>query len=847
MRHTETPAFEQFCLQLAERKAAQGKAGEDERTMTSVAMARRFRARSTSDKFGFFSPWGTQAWLGDDRDDLDAMADMKFLPLLRRAVVANMSAMITGAVAVTAEPATRHPAAGGVAAVAKSVFRMIDGDRRYWSKRLEAQLAEAAQLGYGVALRTRFNPHKAGEQVSETEWGEEMVSQPGEYACGSCVSGGPYDGEVSDDETGVCPECGDECEIVEMPGEPEPMPAPVGERTKNSGDVELTLHTHYEIRCDERDTGGGNLDAARWFEHHYLQSGDEIEQENPGFDPGAAAEWSFPLKWLHALRTGGLAHIQKFDDSCDIHEVRNMCLLPEEYASHVEPAGGGFVLCGANGQPVLDEKGKVAFEIRPGERLVDKFPGGYRFKVCNGRLMPGNPKDPGVKAYDFREEWSYMGFAPDPYSFHHAPLVELLGLGDDCSTMYTIDFQHRERASKTNRVYDWAAFDAESWDYDNVSTKEGFHLELGDAVERHVTDLPAPRMDVALEGLQYLFEIAPQVGSPPPVALGAPDASDDTYGGQRLKNQRQLMLLSPYNTSKAEAKVRVFTQFLKHAQKHWPDERFSYLMSRLGEEWREADVDAFRECGDIERILKIDYAEGSEVPVTLAEREMKMGVLLKEIMEAMPVIADPNVSGRFGTELLAMYRRYAELAGCEVDFMDAEGDERLAQARYDRVREALGTAETPDDIFVEMAHPALQPFPREDHAAHIEFWTDKARALLAERPEPDLAMAGACYEMVKRHERAQVGDNQTDVQNQIESEAPARAVAAEEQAATAEAEQGKMAAEQGAQSEGRAAEAEERELDRAHEAEKQAADHSNKLQVAAVAAQAKREARPVAR
>lgn len=837
----EQPGFEQFCLDFAARRAAAAKSGEDQRTMVSVAMTRRFRANSASDRFGFFSPHGTQAWLGDDRDDLEAMADMHFLPLLRRAVIANMSAMITGAVRVTCEPATKDPSAGGVASVAKSVFALLDGHRSFWSRRLEAQMAEGAQLGYGVLLRSRFNRHKKGEQVRETDWGQETMPTPGEYACGSCATGGPFEGGVSPEGTTPCPECGVEAEVIEEPGE-ELMPVATGERVKNTGDAELTLHTHYEVRCDERETGGGHLDAARWFEHHYLASGDEIARENPGFDPGTSAtEWSLSLKWLHALRSGTVEHLQKFDGGCDIHEVRNICLLPEEYATHVEPPGGGFVLKDDAGRPVLDEKGRVAFEIRPGERLIEKFPDGFRFRLCNQKFMPGSPEDPGVKAYDFRDEWSYLGFAPDPYTFHHAPLIELLGLGDDVNTMYTIDFQHRESASKTSRVYDQQFFEPGAFDYDEIPTRDGAPLELGDDIRKHVADLESPKMDTAMQGLLYLFEIAPQVGSPPPVALGAPDANDETYGGQRLKHQRQLMLLSPYGQSKAEAKVRVFTQILKIAQRHWPDERFAYLRSRLGQEWKEQDVEAFREA-DLERVLVIDFAEGSEVPTTLMEREQKMGQLLVEIVNAVPALTE---AGALAPELLAMYRKYATLAGVELDFADTEGDERLAQARYDRIREGLDGAVTEDDVFVLLSHPALQPFPRENHVAHIEFWTDRARALLAEH-EPDIVLVGICEEMVRRHDRAEVGDNQKQVSDQIESEAPLRAVAAEEQAVAAEGERVNMRADAEAQGAQRAEETEERERERAHQTGTKAMELASRERVVAMQTQAKKEARPSA-
>jgi len=97
-----------------------------------------------------------------------------------------------------------------------------------------------------------------------------------------------------------------------------------------------------------------------------------------------------------------------------------------------------------------------------------------------------------------------------------------------------------------------------------------------------------------------------------------------------------------------------------------------------------------------------------------------------------------------------------------------------------------------------MEHPALKPMPKENHATMIEFWTDQARALLAE-PEPDMPLIMACDEMMSRHEDAAVGDMQQQTVNGMQAEAPLReeeeaaaAAEAENQAAMAEAEDGRM-------------------------------------------------------
>lgn len=836
------PSFEQFLLKKAERNLTRAKRGEETRACVSVAMSRRYRGDSVSDRFGKFSPSGTLRWLDDRISEAaaDALATLHFLPVVEPAVSANLAAMCTAKVRLSNEAAGKLPQAAGIAGVAEGVARLLDGHEDHWSENLESRVALLAQIGFGYFIRSRHNPRKRGEKTKQIDWGEEMLPRPGKYACGSCTSGGPFLGEVTPDPGGsgmlvtACPECNEVAEVLEEPGE-EPMTVPTGERMENCGDSETSVHPDTEFRIDEGRTQGGNLRAARWFERHYLMTLDEIEQENPGFDPGAPEEWSFTLKWQYALESGTDEHVENFDPECDTFEVRDICLLPDDYASYVVPAGGGFVLRNTAGQPVIGAEGEPVFQIGEGERLIERFPDGFRYRLCGTKLMPGTPEDAGIKEYDFRSEWAYGGFRPDPHSFWMRPLTAVLNLQDDITTLYTIDISHRERFSRRNVVYDDFAFDPEAWDYDEVRTKEGFSLENGDDIRHHVHVLEEPQLRQAMEGLQFLFSIAPQVGSPPPAASGAPDPTEDTYRGQLLKRQAALGILAPSQQSKAQAKVQWFKQQLKLAQS-WPEDRFAYLKSRFGEEWREQDIEAFKEA-DLDKVLIVSYVEGSEVPTTLVEREQKMGAFLMQLFEAIPALQQ---AGEFGPDLRHLISQYADLAGIDYDIGDAEADERLAQARYDIIREALPEAVSPEDVFVMMEHPVLHPLRFENHASHIEFWQDRARALLCEE-KPNLPLVALCEEMVTRHEQGGVTDAQTQGENQRAAEAPAREAMAEEQAAGVAAEGDKMVAEQGAQDEARAHEAEEKERARAHQTEMKERELASRETVAAMQAQSRQQ------
>jgi hypothetical protein len=818
------PTFEQYLRQKAERNLRRSKSAEEARAMVGVAMTRRFRGDSASDRFGFFSPDpNSRQWLGDHRDDTEALSNMHFLAVVKPAVKANLSAMVTAAVKCTSEPALKDPQASGVAAVAQGVYQFLDGHEDHWNDGLEARIASVVQLSHGAFIRSRHNPHKRGEQTAELTHEDDTLEVEGEYACAACASGGPFFGEVERDEASgfaltACPECGQMAEVVSEPSETS-VPVPSGVRMRDTGDSETSVHTSYEIRVDERRTQGGNLRAARWFEHHYLVEEEELRAENPSADLGSPEEPSFTLKWLRALESGTNEYValgSKAWEAEEVFEVREICLLPEDYAHYRVPAGGGYVL--------RDESGEELFRIDDGERLKEKFPRGFRFRLAGQVILPGTAEDPGIAEYDFRDEWTYCGFSPDGFSFWMPPPSELLAIQDDVNVLFTIDTEHRQRAAKTTVIGDRMAFDLEDLENDIGLTKEGFSLEPNDSLDRHVTAIPNPAMTKAAEGLLFLFQIMPQVGVPPPAASGAPDPTEDTYAGQRLKRESALGLLSPSQQSKAKAKVAWFKQHLKIAQKTWPPERFEYLRSRFGEEWKEQDVQAFLDA-DLDRVLEISYAEGSEIPTTLVERQQQMGAFLAQVIEALPSLAE---AGEYAGDIRQLISRYAELNGIDVDIADTEGDERLAKKRLDVLKARLRAeleAGTPPEMVVEvvLSELQLQVLSEEGHATHIEFWGDRSRALLADE-EPDLVLVACCEAMVKRHKEGQVAKAQEGTQMELAATAPARELAAQEQAAAAEAERARMADEQRSAGEAEAAKREEERAAQEAAAERERAD-----------------------
>jgi hypothetical protein len=819
----EQLTFEQFLLHKAERIRKRSESGEIARTQTSVGMTRRFRGESASDCFGYFSrnP-GSVAWLGDLNEETELLANMKFLPIVKPAVRANMAAMVTARVALKVDPATKDPDLQGAAKVAEGIRDYLDGHKEHWSEVLESRIAEMSQLEFGYFIRSRHNRKKKGETIVETIFSDEELQMPGEYACSSCAKSGAFEGDFQKDvgsglSTTRCPSCGEVAEVTEEPhmwiG-----PMPSGQKARNSGDSETCVVSSFNIRADGQRTQGGDLTKAHWFEHHYLEERDELEAANPDFELDAPGEWSYPLKWQFALENSELTCLQrKRWDNVDTFEVREIYLTREEYETHVEPQGSGYVLKDGVGNVMMDEEGQPVFSISPGERLIDKFPAGFRFRLTGDKILPGTPDDPGIAACDFREEWTMGGYMPDSHSLWMHPATELRKMQDDANRLYTIDMKYRERNSVRTLAADGGMFDDEDFEYDIAITKQP--LDTNDDIRRHFAGVDAPNMSNAIEGLKFVLDIIPTVGGGlQQAAIGAPQPGEP-YAAQLLQKQSSLGLLAPSQQSKARVKVTWFGQHLKLAQE-WPRERFAYIRSRFGEEWKDEDIDAFLNC-DVERALILSYVEGSEIPATLIERELRYRDFMTQLAEWAAASGQANL---ITPEMIA---QGAEYSGVDYDIGNVEADKRLAKKRYDTIcarLQKLRDRVAPEELLVAvLSHPQLRVLPKENHATHIEYYADRERALMAE-DLPDVELVECLEGMILRHEKGGVEDAQNMQADQIAANAPQMAVEQMTQGAQVQNEQSQSEDERARAEAERASAAEEAERGRVHEKEMKTAD-----------------------
>lgn len=759
----------------AKEKFELSKRGEDVRTQVSVSLHRRFRGQTLSDRVGRFIPGGTGLWRGDLDGDLDGI-DLKCVNIVKPGVKMSMSALSSARVAINNEAANKQPRLRGAANVADGICQFLDENPDHWSDNLESRYNQMIQTGYGAFVRSRHNPKKAAEYVETQDWEDAEETMPGEYSC-TCGAGGTFEDRLSEGEEQIkCPECGQMAEVIKAP-ELATIPKP-GQREKfNPGDNETTVSSCLEHRVDERNSQGGNLHRAEWFEHHYLTTDEELEAEFPGFNFGADhADWSYPLKWKWSLETGDdvFSYNYQSDEFRKRRERRDIYLLPIEYPSHRQPEDW----------QLLDGQGKVVFEIKKGERLIDKDPEGLGFCFS----MVGEILAPYWREVDFRHEWSYGCFMPDAHSFWGQPLVELLQIQDDWNTLYTIDIQHRERNSINQLAYYRQAFDQDDWNHDLVPSAEGWTLPDGKTMSDYWSQLNATPMTEAVSGLQFLFQILPYVGGAPPEAIGAdpPGAQKDNYSAQLLRKQSMLGQLQPAGTSKAQCKVLTFRNHMRIAQETWPEERFEYIRTRFGEEWKEDDIQAFLDC-NFDRDIITDFVEGTEVPTSLVDRIIKIESAIQRYIDAqMPPPED-------------LVRQWFDLNNIDYDAGKVEADERLADSRYETIKTGLkelgGTLSDQPTQSVDpmsgqpvegpsalvqavMSHPQLRVLPKETHEVSINFYVARQTALMS-KEMPNMPLVDCLTEMIRRHELGGVEDAQTQNAMGIAAQAPLMQAAGE--------------------------------------------------------------------
>lgn len=791
--------------------------GERLRTNNSVTLRKRVRNASDNDRLGVFSPM-TGAWTADLNTN-----GIYSLNITTPTVRTNTSAMITATVKIDVQPRFIKESKSKMAAdVAAAIIEQKD--REQWTTQLEELIALEQQLGPGVFIRTNHNPNVRRKHVVP-EFEDQDVEMPGKAICSECGEESPVSGDIGDEMSVPCASCGHMAVIEKMPTNAS-VPVPTGLREFTTGDTQTRAIPFFEIRCDLRETQGGDLARAKWFEHHYIASLDELQVEYPEAadkikGANSAGNMSYPLQWQMALKHGNIIPVDTASARSVVEnrEVRDIFLTPAMYLNVEMTMPFAF----------SDAEGKSRFSVEAGETLAECKVDGKKVEeppVLCFRLVGMELID--VFLCDFREEFAYVTFMADPSTFWGLFLTDLSIMQDIVNQMLTLQMYHIKRNAITSIIYNSQAFDPDAFKKDLIPTADTLPPDV--PIGNTYGIVPALRMSgEPMQMLEAIMAMKADVSLTTPAMMGQTQPNEP-YHAQLLQRQSSLGLLAPASISKATAKVHWAKQQLRLAKQFWTDEDTAEYL-KLNGEWTDDHIDAFLDC-DFDNDLLIEYAEGSEIPQSLVEREVKLQKMLSDMMslaQIAPQLIKPDMLGEVFTQL-------TQVSGLDVDFNNNESDLRLAEARYDKIQEAVEhaseEAQTPNPQANMMmaqqflAQPDMQPQIWEGHATQIEYYSDKLRNECA-KESPSFLLIAILNGIIMLHLQAQTQLGQMQTGMSMAIQAPAMQAAQEQQGQQQQLEAAQAADEDAKANQDRDAAREEANAGRNHELQMKTMDMAN--------------------
>lgn len=744
----------QFINTIATRILNQARQSERLFTNDSVTLRKRFRDLNDNDRMSAFSGV-TGNWMSDF--DTKALYTLNIVkPFLRT----NASAMITANVRIDIAPRfTKDTKSQMATEVALAVLEQKE--RLQWTTQLEEYLAMEQQMGPGVFIRTWHDKTKK-KTHKLPKWERTEIEMPGVAVCGECGAETPVEGEV--EEMVQCASCGGVAVVETMPTAQE-LDVPTGYEEFSVGDTATQPYPFFEFRVDDLNTQGGRLENAKWFEHHYFQSLDELQLAYPDSKDkiqGAMADWSYPLRWQRALKQNRTTPGDITEESVvQEREVRDIYLTPSMYLNH--PVAEAFSL--------RDKDGNIRFKIEKDqtcakaeyEGKVPKTPPVVCFRLTGDVLLD-------VFICDFRQEWSYLTFLSNPSAFHGSFSYEIVALQDIVTYLISLQFYHIKRNAITSIIYNKSSFDPESFDYDKIPTKQNLPYDIPIGSQFGII----PALALSGEPMQLfgaIMETKSDVTMTTPAMMGQAQPNEP-YAAQALQKQSSLGLLAPAEISKATAKVHWAKQQLRCTQQYLTNEDAEELL-KLNPNWNEDTILAFKEC-DFDKDLIITYKQGTEIPQSLIEREIKLQNLLQQVMMVGQV--DPSFVQT--DALKEIMRELIQSSGLDIDIGNNESNLRLAESRYDHLVAMLAGVPPTEDmqlmqqIAMQIAQlPLFQPLPYEDYGLILEFFSDKARNEAA-REMPNYLLLTCLNMLIQLERQGQVAHAQEEAQMQMEAAAP---------------------------------------------------------------------------
>lgn len=766
-RSTKTQTAQSFVASFLLRAANQTARHDLDATTNSVLLRKRYKDMGSENWFGVFDSYGT--WTVPNTRNLYP------LNIIQPMIKANTAALVSANVKINIEPrALKDVQAEMVADVSRAIRDLKTEEQ--WTHQLVEQVATEPQMSAGVFLWVDWDKDAQSQFISTIdEWETDEWAEGGRAICSSCGMESDV-GEILGESPTVECECGGMAEVIEAP---ESMPVDVikGTKTFKSGNTTTKIIPSAEICIDDRGTWGGNIDAARWIIHRYLEPKDDLEakypdQEGSGFG-GASTDWSYSLRWQYAMQTGNdQPYYTPANWVDDLREVRDVYLTPDMYC-HVQlsedckigkfRASGTLANATYNGKSIKTDKGLPTLCFRTvGQQLIDVYP------------------------YEIKEKLIYITYLSNPSDFWGVFLTAMLPIQDVVNYMNSIQIFHTRRNARTTKVLDSGMYNPEDLEKDVVLTKEPLSPEQD--IRSTFAYIPSATLSPVPQNLlQAHLAYAPGIGGVTPAMTGQPQEGE-TYSAVRQQKEQSLGQLLPFLKSTALGKQAWTVKQLKEFQANATEEDFLFLL-KLNKEWTEEYVEAFL-AANLDTDIIVEYEQGSDAPRNLLDREMALQQFIATLgqLSELSMMGSPLATPQLCGEILMAIKQFTQV---DVDVNNFEAGVRLAEARSQKIIFLADQMQMPVDTPMEVlnmmasqlvALPDLMPFPFEKHEAEIEFYVDKIERELS-KAEPSHLLVACWFALINSHKEAAVIEGQEASEAQVATQMPM--IQAEQQMAQA--------------------------------------------------------------
>lgn len=478
------------------------------------------------------------------------------------------------------------------------------------------------------------------------------------------------------------PECESTNLGINQSAQYEPGLMPTGEKDPiKAAQINQKVISSLLIRFDDIHTIGFDWQKSHWFNYHPLESLYEILADCPELEDkirgGDWSEWSDSARWFYELtkQNGNLGAPASSQQSAldELVEANYWFYQPIMCHGWTEPDGSGYELI---------KNGETVFSIQPGETIEAATKRSFNTDDFRGVMVKMVGKEiVDVKNVSFLDLFTLVGWMLSVTS--HAPTGEerLIQLQDAATRVFSMVYSCVQRLAVPKG---WA--DGRVWNREDllnqtpgawIMSKQDINPDdLRNGIAGSVGYITPPNPSNLIDVfINLIIQIAKEESGIFDETVGSNNSQNQTAAGRATALNQSLNLMTPTQKAKKEGKI-AWTRVILKLWQTMPDEAFVLIKGTYEEEWKAADIAAFKAM-DIDRELVIKAVEGTDVPKTRPQQLVNF-----QIAAGMGLLApNPAIDPELQQYILK------NVLGIDFDMNNLEADRRLAARRLEAMHE----------------------------------------------------------------------------------------------------------------------------------------------------------------